>query len=88
MVRAMAIRVSPSACDRVFNSTAHTVEGAKPASTEPAAKVPIKIPDPLRNSRRAKGRFCLGTMPLSSQSLNSEATGAMGMVRMKVSCVF
>jgi hypothetical protein len=59
------------------------VEGAKPANKEPEVKVPIKIPEPLRNSRLAKGMFCLGTMPLSSQVLNSDSAGVIGMVRIK-----
>ena len=79
----MAIKVLPWAWLSVVSSTAQTGDGARAASTEPVRIVPMRMPEPFRNSRRTSGRLSFGTSPFSSpHELASAVDLVMGIKRM------
>ena len=79
-MRPIFISASPSAVESVFSSTAQAVDGASNARALPAAMLPIRMPEPFRNSRRASGRFSRGTSPAASSHPPPGAAAAAAMV--------
>src|SRR5215831_17532101 len=69
---------SPSPWLSVPSSTAHDCDGARLARTLDAASVPVRMPEPRRNSRRVSGKSDLRTGPGSEHAPDSGAAPTIG----------